>query len=173
MQIARLMHTAIAFPSITSRRFSKCLTISSATSFSRSSAPARSSRGTSISSGISFTLELRIITFEGIHRIIDEPGDVGLFGLILNVAPPSLWRHPENIFSRVLITTLQQPIGFPSFDTVSFQLLSKLVTPRLERVADVIQENEPQDDMLVFGSVAIAAQLIDSLPECFCIEIEL
>ena len=51
MQMARLMQTAMALPSITSRRFSKCSTISLATSFRRSLAPTSSCSGTSMSAG--------------------------------------------------------------------------------------------------------------------------
>ena len=51
-------------------------------------------------------LEVRVVALDGEDGVIDKLGYVGLRGLVLEVLPPCLGRHPEDPLGGVLVTAL-------------------------------------------------------------------
>jgi hypothetical protein len=71
--------------------------------------------------------------------------------------PARLGRHPENTQRAVLVRVFGvRALGFLRFE---------LRVLFLERVRNVFQKDQPEDNMLVFGSIHAAAQRICHLPE--------
>ena len=97
------------------------------------------------------TLESRVVRLDGGHGLIDELADGGLLCAGLQVRPEPL-RHPEHVLGEVLVWVL-------SDGGVLGEQSSVL---RIKCVRDVLQENQPEHDMLVVGGLEVLAQLVRS-----------
>lgn len=78
-------------------------------------------------------------------------------GLRLEMRPARLGRHPEDVLGAVLVGILR--IG--ALILLGFQ-------PRvhfLERIGDVFEEDQAQDDVIVFGGIHAAAERVCHAPE--------
>lgn len=110
-------------------------------------------------------LEPRVVALDGEDGVVDQRGDVRSRRLVLQVGPAGLGRHPEHPLGGVLVAALQQAVELLAGDAVLRKLGPQLVAPGLERVADVLQEQQAEHDMLVLGRVDLAAQCVGGLPE--------
>lgn len=52
------------------------------------------------------TLEGLVLAFEGGHRVVDERADLGALGVLLEVVPAGLGRHPRDVLGEVLVLVL-------------------------------------------------------------------
>ena len=82
---------------------------------------------------------------------------VGCGALGLEVRPSGFLRHPEDARGAVLVGVL----GVGALGAVGLEL----GVLGLERVRDVLQEDQAQDDVLVFGGVHVVPQGVGGLPE--------
>ena len=112
-------------------------------------------------------LEVRVVALDGEDGVVDQRGDVGPRGLVLEVLPACLRRHPEDPLGGVLVAVLQQAFDLRPADAFGFQFPLELATPRLKGVGNVLQEEQAEDDVLVLGSVDLTAQGVGRLPENF------
>ena len=101
--------------------------------------------------------ERRVVPLDGGHRVVQQQADVRLARLSLQVVPPRLRRHPEDAESPVLVRVLR----VRAFVDLRFQLRACL----LKGVGDVLQEDQPQHDVLVLGGVHAAAQGVGHPPQ--------
>ena len=102
--------------------------------------------------------EDHVVALNGEDGVIDQLGYVGSSGVVLEVLPACLGRHPEDSLGGVLIAVLQQALGLVPGDAVGFQLAFELAPSRLKGVGDVLQEEQAKNDVLVLGSVDLSAQ---------------
>ena len=101
-------------------------------------------------------LERQVVALNGGHRLIDGQADGRLLGLRPQMRPAGLGRHPEDVLGDVLVSVLGgvlAPLG--EHGRVAL----------LEGVGDVLQEDQPEDDMLVLGGVHRAAQRVGHRPQ--------
>ena len=102
-------------------------------------------------------LEHGVVALDRGHGIVDQPADGGLPGLCLEMRPPRLRRHPEDVLRAVLVRVLRigpvRPFGFQTD------------VPFLEGIGDVFQEDEAEDHVLVLGRVHAAAQGVRHAPK--------
>jgi len=87
--------------------------------------------------------------------------------LVLQVLPARLGRHPEHPLGGVLVAVLQQTFELRASNAVGGQFIVEFFAPGLERVGDVLQEEQAENDVLVLGGIDLAAQGIGRLPENF------
>ena len=99
-------------------------------------------------------LERRVLTLDGGHRLIDGQADGGLPRLRPQIRPASFGRRPED--GDVLVATLGGVLA-PLGENGRVALF--------EGVGDVLQEEEAEDDVLVFGGVHRSAQRIGHRPQ--------
>ncbi len=102
-------------------------------------------------------LEVGVVALHGQDGVVDQLGDAGLRGLVLEVLPARLRRHPEHPLGCVLVAILQQPFELWAGDAVGLQLALQLLTPGLEGVGDVLQEEQAEHHVLVLGGIDLAA----------------
>jgi hypothetical protein len=101
--------------------------------------------------------ELRVDPLDRGHRVVDELADRGLRGVGLQVRPARLLRHPEDARGAVLVGV---------FGVGALGLLrGELGVLGLERVGDVLEEDQAEDDVLVLGRVHVVAQRVGGGPE--------
>jgi len=104
-----------------------------------------------------YTLERRVVTLDGGHSVVHDGADLRLGRVGLQMLPPRLFGHPEDAGAAVLVRVLRVgPIGPLGFQ---FGVL------RLKSVGDVLEEDQPQDYMLVLRRVHVVAQRIGRGPE--------
>ena len=113
-------------------------------------------RGTGVALGEDIFELGWVVAFDGFHGAVDEGADAGLLGVVFEVAPAGVFRHPEDAFGGVFVAFLG------SFDA---EFREKLGVAFFEGVGDVLEEDEPEDDVLVFGGVHVAAELVGGSPE--------
>ena len=99
--------------------------------------------------------ERGIVFFEGEHGFVEELADAGLLCGRLKLGPASGFGNPEDIFGGVLVAIFGIGVGLGFEGGVAL----------LEGVGDVFEEDEAKDDVLVVGSVHVAAELVGGLPE--------
>ena len=102
-------------------------------------------------------LERRVVALDAGHGVVDELADGRLAGLRLQVRPARLGRHPEDALGAVLVGIL----GVGALRLLGDELGVML----LEGVGDVLEEDQPEDDVLVLGGVHAAAQRVGHPPE--------
>ena len=73
--------------------------------------------------------------------------------------PARFFRHPKNIGGEVFVfvfrvRTVELGLAFDQFGVLF-----------IERIRDVLEEDEAEDDVLVFGRVHVVAQLVGGEPE--------
>ena len=103
-------------------------------------------------------LQTRIVALDGLHGIVDQLADRGLFGAILEFLPASFLGHPEDVFGPVFIGIFG--IGTLIVPNAGDQLRMML----FEGIRDVLQEDQAQHGVLVFGRVHVVPQLIRRQP---------
>jgi hypothetical protein len=106
-----------------------------------------------------------VLSFNGIHSGVDDLPDVRLFCIGLEMFPTSLRWHPEDPFSRVLVSGLQQLLGLVTSNAVSFEVGSELCSALAECIIDVLEKDEPQDYVFVLAGVHGPSELVCCLPE--------
>src|SRR5680860_53152 len=119
-------------------------------------------------------LQLGVLQLDSVHGVVQSAPDGGLLSLGLEVSPAGLLRHPEDVLGGILVPVFEEDIQFGrtigGLGDVVFaarvcdQGLEPLTT-LLEGVGDVFDEEEPEDHVLVFGGVHVAAEEIGGLPE--------
>ena len=102
-------------------------------------------------------LEHRVVALDTGHRAVNDLADGGLPRLGLEMTPAGLGRDPKDVLGAVLVRVLRVGALVP--------LRHEGGVPLLEGVGDVLEEDQPEDDMLVFGGIHRAAQGIGHLPE--------
>src|SRR5262249_48917326 len=91
------------------------------------------------------------------HRVVDQLADGALARLRFEVLPTRLGRHPEDSLSPVFVGIL----GVGALGLLGNEPAVLL----LERVGDVLEEDEAEYDMLVLGRVHGATEGVGHLPE--------
>ena len=102
-------------------------------------------------------LERRVVTLDAGHRVVDRAPDGRLPRQRPEALPARLARHPEDVFGAVLVGVL----GVGPLAPLRFQDGMSL----LEGVGDVLEEDQPQHDVLVLGGVQRAAQGVGHAPQ--------
>ena len=110
-------------------------------------------------------LETGIVALDGEDGVVDQGRYVGACGPILEVMPAGLGGHPEDALGGVLVAVFEQLVEVLPLDAVLCQLFPQLDTAGLERIRDVFQKEQPEDDVLVFPRVDRAPKLVGGLPE--------
>ena len=121
------------------------------------SSPSRclSRRGSGVVLG-QHALEGGVVPLDGDHGVVDDLADGGLLGVGLEVRPAGLLGHPEDVHGPVLVGVLR--VGPLVLLGVELGVLL------LEGVGDVLEEDQAQDDVLVFGGVHVAPELVRRRP---------
>jgi len=102
-------------------------------------------------------LELWVVALDGGHGVVDKLADGGFSRLVLQPRPARLGLDPEDVLGPVLVRIPR--VG---------ALVALGLEPGvyfIKRVGDVVEEDQPQNDMLVLGDVHRAAQRVRHLPE--------
>jgi len=73
----------------------------------------------------------------------------------LDLGPPCLQGNPEDVLREVLVPVLRVRAGYRRERGVLL----------VEGVGNVLEEDQPEYDVLVFGGVEVAAHLVSGLPE--------
>ena len=103
------------------------------------------------------TSEIRIVSLDGSHRLVDC-GPIGLLpGLGLDGGPSGFLGDPKHVAGGVVVSLLR----VHSLVDFGFQFLVEF----LEGIGDVLEEDEGEDDVLVFCGVDVASEGIGSSPE--------
>jgi hypothetical protein len=91
------------------------------------------------------------------HGPVDQLADGGLDagGVLLSEIPPRSLGHPKDIVADVEVARVDKRrlLGIGE----------RAGAPLFETVRNVFQKNEAERDMLVFGGIHVAAQLVRSL----------
>jgi len=97
-------------------------------------------------------LSCRVVAFDAGHGVIHELADGAMLDLRLQMRPTCLGRHPEDVLRAVLIRVLK---------VVALRLFGlKNSVLFLEGIGDVLEKNNAEDDVLVFGGIHAAAQCV-------------
>ena len=91
------------------------------------------------------------------HGCVGRLPDGGLAGLRLQHRPARRRGHPEDVASEVLVGV----VGVGALVALGLELRAGL----LEGIGDVLEEDEPEHDVLVLAGVHAAAQCVGHLPE--------
>ena len=100
-----------------------------------------------------------VVAFDGDHGIVHGLADGGLLGVGLEVGPAGFAGHPEDVLGAVLVLVLGVGTGVV---TLASHELGAVI---LERVGDVLQEDEAKDNVLVLRRVHVVAELVRREPE--------
>ncbi|CAN5721490.1 hypothetical protein BH23CHL3_BH23CHL3_06470 [soil metagenome] len=82
---------------------------------------------------------------------------VGWWAFVLQHVPAGVRRHPEQPLGDIFVLVL----GIGAL--VRFRL--EVAVSLIEGVGDVLEEDQPQNDVLVFGGVHVTAERISSPPQ--------
>jgi hypothetical protein len=96
---------------------------------------------------------------------VDEGSNVGAGGLVLQVGPAGLGRHPEDALGGVFIPRFEQAFDLLGLHPGFGQLGLQLVAAGLEAVGDVLEEEQAEDHVLVLGGIHLPAERIGGFPE--------
>ena len=96
-------------------------------------------------------LEAAVVLLDRDHRLVDQLADGGLLGVRLKVRPAGLLRHPEDVLGEIFVAGLRRRRRSSA---------SKRGALRLEGVGDVLEEDQAERDVLVFGRLQVPAQLV-------------
>ena len=102
-------------------------------------------------------LQRTVIALDGEHGVVHDLADGRQLGACEQGGPARLPRHPEDVLSPVFIGVF----GIGALGGLSLEPRA----PLLERVGDVLEEDQAEDDVLVLGRVHVAAQRVGGLPE--------
>ena len=103
--------------------------------------------------------EARVVALDRDHGVIDDLADLGLLGAVLEIGPARAGRNPEDIEGFVFVRVFRIGAGVVAFAGEQRRVVF------LEGVGDVFEEDEAEDDVLVFGRVHVGAQLVGGEPE--------
>ena len=103
--------------------------------------------------------EARVVALDGDHGVVHGLADGGLLGAGLEVGPAGIGGHPEDVLGFVFVRVFG--IG-PGVVALAGEELGAVF---LEGVGDVFEEDEAEDDVLVFRRVHVVAQLVGGEPE--------
>ena len=101
------------------------------------------------------TLERSVRRLDRQHRVVDQFADGRLLGVGLEVRPAGILRNPEDVLGRVFVLVLG----------VGILIRQQSLISSLEGVRDVFQEDQAEDDVLVFRRVHVVAELVGGSPE--------
>ena len=104
-------------------------------------------------------LEARVVALDGDHGVVHDLADGGLLGAGLQVGPAGFGGHPEDVLGLVFVRVFG--IGARVVALAGDELGAVF----LEGVGDVFEEDEAEDDVLVFRRVHVVAQLVGGEPE--------
>ena len=103
------------------------------------------------------TFERWVYVFDGDHRIVNQFADGGLLGVVLQVRPARFGRYPKNVDGAILVGV---------FGVGALALLrDELRAIFLERIGNVFEKDQTEDDVFVFRRVHIVAQLVSRRPQ--------
>jgi hypothetical protein len=102
-------------------------------------------------------LERGVVALDRGHGVVDERADGRLLRVGLQEAPAGLLRHPEDVDGPVLVGVLRVGAALPVGQEPGVLLL--------ERVGDVLEEDEAEDDVLVLGGVHVRPEGARRVPE--------
>ncbi len=100
--------------------------------------------------------EAGVVALDGDHRVVHDLADGGLLGAGLEVGPAGLLWHPEDVVGAVFVGVLR--VGAFVFALTGEELGAHF----LEGVGDVFEEDEAEDDVLVFRGVHVVAEFVGS-----------
>ena len=103
--------------------------------------------------------EARVVARAGDHGVVHGLADGGLFGAGLEVGPAGIGGHPEDVLGFVFVRVFGVGPGVVALAGEEFGAVF------LEGVGDVFEEDEAEDDVLVFRRVHVVPQLISGEPE--------
>ena len=104
-------------------------------------------------------LEARVLGFEVEHRLVDQRADrrVRARGVALEEVPSSARRRPEDVVGDIEVALVGE---------IALLRVGKgLLAPLLEAVGYVFEKDQAKRDVLVFGGVHVAAQLVRRGPQ--------
>lgn len=104
-------------------------------------------------------LEPRVVALDGVHGIVHILADGRQLGAALEVRPAGLLRDPENVLRPVLVRILRIGASVIAHSGEESGVVS------LESVGDVFEEDQAEDDVLVFRRVHVVAELVGGEPE--------
>ncbi len=115
-------------------------------------------------------LQARVVGLDGFQRGVDAHADVGLLGLRADGLPARRGGHPEHVGHRVVVALLQRlgvvgGVGQVQVARLVGERGLELRAALVEGVADVLEEDQAEDDVLVLGGVHRRAQLVGGGPE--------
>ncbi len=85
----------------------------------------------------------------------------------MDLFPARLGRHPKHALGGVFVALLQQVFRLFSLNAVLSKLLLQFRPASLECIGNIFQEDQPENDVLIFGGIDRATQLVRYLPEGF------
>ena len=103
--------------------------------------------------------EARVVALDRDHRVVDDLADGRLLGAVLEIGPARVGRDPEDVLGVVFVRIFGIGAGVVAFACDQLRVVF------LEGVGDVFEEDEAEDDVLVFRRVHVAAQLVGGEPE--------
>ena len=101
-------------------------------------------------------LERSVVALDRAHGVVDELADGRLRRHRFEISPARLWRHPEDAHGAVFVRVFR--IGALLALAVEFGVLG------LERIGNVLEEDQAEDDVLIFRRVHIVAQCVGRGP---------
>ena len=101
----------------------------------------------------------RVVALDGNHGVVNDFADGGLLGVGLKMRPARIGGHPEDVFGFVFVGV------FRVFAFVVALAGDEPGAVFLEGVGDVFQEDEAEDNMLVFRRIHVVAKLVGGKPE--------
>ncbi len=104
-------------------------------------------------------LEARVVALDGDHGVVHHLADGGLLGAGLQVRPAAFLGHPEDVLGFVLVLVFGVGTRVVTFAR------DQLGVVFVEGIGDVLEENEAEDDVLVFRSVHVVAQFVGGQPQ--------
>jgi hypothetical protein len=114
-------------------------------------------------------LQPRVVPLNGDHRVVEQLADGRLLGMDLEIGPAGFLGHPKHVHGQILVPILQDRV--PLFRVLDVPVAVRIGGPfpelrllLLERIRDVRQEDQPQDDVLVLGRVHVVAHLVGGQP---------
>jgi hypothetical protein len=118
-------------------------------------------------------LERGVVGLDGVHGVVEGLADGGLLGLALEVGPARCWGT-QNTFSAVYSSRSSRARRArpraPGFLMYSEGVWGRRASDRtlaalLEGVGDVLEEDQPEHDVLVLGRVHVVAQHVGRRPQ--------
>src|SRR5579864_6941290 len=100
------------------------------------------------------SFKLWVVFLNSQHSLINDLANFSLFGIGLKMWPAGLLGHPEDVSSGVLVTVFGIGVLF----------LLQLGVPFFKGVGNVLKKDQPKDDVLVLGSVHMAAEFVCGRP---------